>query len=91
MKEELGFSSSQIINMVQSNGGKVVADKFNEIMKLYDQTGLPFSKNDTIDFIIGKINLKQVVERNIKLYGIEVIPVEIIKQYNINAEFYKNL
>lgn len=89
--EQNGFSSAQIVNLVQEKGAQVVADKFNEITDFYDYTGMPFNKNDTQKFILGEIDMAEVVRRNIKRYGIENIPPETLKQYGINAEVYKNL
>ena len=89
--DKKGFDSKQIINLVQTKGAKVVEDRFNEMVEFYEYNGLPFSKNDTVQYILGNIDLKEIVQRNIKLYGIENIPAETIKKYGINADVYKNL
>ena len=64
-----GFASAQIVTCVQKVGAKLTADRFNECLKFYEENGLPFNKNECLQYIIGNRTLNSIVARYASFEG----------------------
>ena len=61
---DLKFASAQIIKIVQTvNNQKLIHDRLNHMLDFYEDTGLPFNKNETLNYIIGNTTFKAIVQR----------------------------